>query len=62
MKEDDLKPCPFCGGEPKYLDDPVSRIATIYCRACPCEMALHYGARDDRGKGPIMERWNGRAV
>ena len=55
-----LKPCPFCGGEPGYRDDPISRMATIYCRACPCEMNMFYGTRRDRGEGPIAERWNGR--
>lgn len=56
----ELKPCPFCDMEPVYLDDPISQIATIYCRACPCEMSMFYGTRSDRGEGPIVERWNRR--
>ena len=60
MAKEKLKPCPFCGREPKYITEDASQMVTIYCRACPCEMSMFYGSRADKGEGPIVERWNTR--
>lgn len=57
---EELKPCPFCGGEPGYRDDTISRMATIYCRACPCEMNMFYGTCRDRLSEYVVEAWNRR--
>lgn len=34
---EELKPCPFCGGEAKRNDD-MQRWGDVYCNGCGCNM------------------------
>ena len=39
MKDQELKPCPFCGCKPDILDENIRNeiLFTIYCRDCRCQ-------------------------
>lgn len=69
---DDLKPCPFCGGEAKYWEyederdvfDPISlgwvdtHYFTVHCVGCEsCEIVISRLSKDD-----AVAAWNARAA
>lgn len=55
----ELKPCPFCGGEAKLLRGeipPTRAIAHfIKCQKCGCNLISRYQAND------VISEWNTRA-
>lgn len=53
---DELKPCPFCGGDPimEVLGGTKSPYRTIRCQKCKCDM--HYQPTE----GGAIEAWNTR--
>lgn len=58
MKE--LKPCPFCGGEAKYLDMTNPKII---CTGCEAQINGVYSMIKSRGyKEYLYSLWNRRAV
>ncbi len=62
---DELKPCPFCGGQAKVLIDPDGTPSGIHCKCgaltrflfMPRVVGENFGAVQER----IVERWNRRA-
>ena len=42
MKETELKPCPFCGGEVISEICNITKDFRIYCENCPAEMKLSF--------------------
>jgi Lar family restriction alleviation protein len=50
----ELKPCPFCGGQPKIYGGPYSQEAyTISCNTCSCDLT-------DNDEDSLREQWNTR--
>jgi Lar family restriction alleviation protein len=60
-----LKPCPFCGGKPKYQivdsteDTPNAGGEYIECTKCGASTNLTFPAMDDVKK-IVIEKWNRR--
>lgn len=52
MRDNDLKPCPFCGGKAHF----TTWSNTIYCEKCNMHMMLEITY--DRRK--VVEAWNRR--
>lgn len=57
MTIDDLKPCPFCGGEAELPDGPYGSPVHVYEAKCTACYAL--GAQRDT-KAAAREAWNRR--
>lgn len=61
--ENELKPCPFCGGEAQYLcrnGAHGSIVACVICRDCGAQGAS-YCVRDDIcAKDEAIKAWNRR--
>ena len=51
---DELKPCPFCGGEAKVMD--MGFPYWVYCTKCYAK--VHGGTLDEKDS---IEAWNRRA-
>ena len=74
MNENNLKPCPFCGGEAISQIDHDSRSFTVFCESCPAEikrtfteLGLGDGSFMDfdevaRAMDELVELWNRRAT
>ena len=74
MKETELKPCPFCGGEEVIAEiDNLQNVLHIYCENCVAEIGMDF-VRAGLGDGSFMsfyelkqvmneleEIWNRRA-
>lgn len=59
-----MKPCPFCGGKPKYLtiegeDNPNDGGECIECRKCGASSVVMFPLMDSV-KELLVERWNNR--
>ena len=57
MKETELKPCPFCGGEAK-LEKADMGCWKIKCTKCPCDFGRYWYLR----KRDAKKAWNRRAT
>ncbi len=55
MKSDQLKPCPFCGGE-AYLGESWDKTKNIQCTVCGCS-TVHF-----KNKLDAVECWNQRVL
>lgn len=53
MSQEELLPCPFCGGEP---NGPAHGDTTWWIECPVCEIVT-----DDASKSALIERWNRRA-
>jgi len=56
-----LKPCPFCGGEASLVrNDPEVKgdLFDVVCRSTGC--FLQYGAEWCLPKAEVVKRWNAR--
>ena len=60
---EDLKPCPFCGGEPERIDfdeddgEPENiGGSAITCKRCQCSTAVVFGYKET-----LFSSWNERA-
>ena len=65
MKEEELKPCPFCGGYVQFvMGDPIEGITGIFCHGCRSmtRWAIEMGPRDTYGENARKwtEKWNQR--
>lgn len=57
--EEELKPCPFCGSEPEYVQERVGNDAYrdwVSCRKCWGAVHTHAPAKP----GETIKRWNTR--
>ena len=54
-KIDELKPCPFCGGEARWVQVKTD-VAIVFCAGCGATTAKHF---DIRG---CVESWNTRPI
>ena len=54
--QDELAPCPFCGGKPYMQIRPTARKTKIYSVKCQCG-AMH---RFVDGRYKAVDQWNGR--
>ena len=62
---DNLKPCPFCGGEAEQIyEDPLHNEAYIICSDHNClgYMRIGWGTKDDKAKfiKRLENNWNRR--
>lgn len=61
---DNLKPCPFCGGEAKQHEVPLERLAFIICSDHNClgYMQVGWGKVDDKDwfVKRLRDNWNRR--
>ncbi|CAH0531855.1 hypothetical protein CTH30272_04103 [Allocatenococcus thiocycli] len=55
LREEDLKPCPFCGGEAEILDDLMPYVA---CTECEVSFISNHGYDGDTEYA--AELWNAR--
>lgn len=58
----ELKPCPFCGGQVKFVHDMNSEIIGIRCPDCK-SMTKFYGLPTPKKSetfGETMNRWAGK--
>ena len=65
MKEEELKPCPFCGGYVQFVrGDPIEGITGIFCHGCRAmtRWAIEMGPRETYGENARKwtEKWNQR--
>lgn len=61
MMDKELKPCPFCGGKPKYLSTVRKSgriIYEIWCGNNDCDIGPEVTVWDDKEK--IITAWNRR--
>jgi len=60
MTDNELKPCPFCGGKPQFDEcyDNASKRYSITCFNCGIEMRRWESTED---KSKIIAAWNRRA-
>jgi len=64
MSEDQMKPCPFCGGEAERIDIPTDDEmdenaggSCIQCNRCAASTALHFDRKEN-----LISSWNDRVV
>ena len=55
QKEKKLKPCPFCGGKPRFIRIAQTRYCYIDCSACGAK------TKQIKGEDLTIEAWNRRA-
>lgn len=55
---DDLKPCPFCGGEVEPFIGPFAKSWMFVCHRCGADVCF-YGA--ERSRQLSVAAWNRRA-
>lgn len=67
---DNIKPCPFCGGEAEldtrlhYRDlrhGVVERAVSVYCRQCSAEITVCVPDVPDITGEQVIEMWNKRS-
>lgn len=62
---DELKPCPFCGGNVSIVRDPAAQINEIFCFHCSAhtkwtiKMKPHETYEENQKRW--VEKWNRRA-
>jgi Lar family restriction alleviation protein len=56
---DELKPCPFCGGEPKVVLDESNDRYYVECTKCMAGSKAVYNVKDD-GRPHVIAAWNER--
>lgn len=68
MMENELKPCPFCGGEAKYFNGictewkPARAFCLVYCSECKVKTQdFDDKTGDFEYKSKATEAWNRRA-
>lgn len=60
---DKLKPCPFCGEQPKVYDPKGRRIAWhVFCDNCSCEGPVSFGDELVETRQQAIDTWNRRAT
>lgn len=59
MKDNELKPCPFCGGEAKVIEgyDSMVGVNVYYIECCNCRATFYNG---NSNKNKEIEKWNRR--
>lgn len=69
MGKEDLKPCPFCGGEPEMVYAPINMAINIPCFGVACKKCriligtTKHGVTDFyRSKEDAAEAWNRRTT
>lgn len=60
--EEQLKPCPFCGGEAKvlYIDDLRFHHVVVGCSKCWCEVKKTLGNYEKYDIEKTIKKWNTR--
>ena len=60
---EELKPCPFCGGEAKAFYDDAGGVYEVQCQECGAEpyIGSRSGAPGRRTLGDVIKAWNRRA-
>ena len=60
--QNELKPCPFCGGKPTFIRDPedLSEITGIYCLACKAYVKWSIPVKETDTFGQTMKAWAGK--
>lgn len=60
----DLKPCPFCGGEANYLTENFGEYVWVRCGVCGVQTSKYYKNAIIDGKNGeerVTTAWNRRA-
>lgn len=55
---DELKPCPFCGGEAVAENYIIE--AMVICLGCRVKIVRRHGAKHDKGLPESIAAWNTR--
>ena len=55
MTEEDLMPCPFCGGKAFFSYDKGIQCYAVYCSICDAMIPLYMTPEE------AAKHWNGRA-
>lgn len=60
---EELKPCPFCGGEAEAFYDDAGGVYEVQCQECGAEpyIGSRSGALGMRTLGDVIKAWNRRA-
>lgn len=54
MMYEELKPCPFCGGEAVLISNDKEQLYSVECQSCDC------GTCDHLGPEIAIDVWNRR--
>lgn len=58
---ENLKPCPFCGGEAEVFEEKGGEVVSIACSECGCGTAYMSGASSTEKKiETATQDWNRR--
>lgn len=58
----ELKPCPFCGGEAEFIQERILGLYAVWCKNCKCQTMCQF----DFGEGLEVSKqksayvWNRR--
>ena len=60
MTDDELKPCPFCGGDVELRDEMDGRDETYVIHCNKCHMNFEKFVWRGYGESTVMKEWNRR--
>lgn len=61
MRQPDLKPCPFCGGNPTLRYSLVGKDAYVKCYGCEVATTMYKGIDREGSEQAAVIAWNRRA-
>jgi hypothetical protein len=58
---EELKSCPFCGGEAEIIEGPDGESAYVQCHSMKMHRAIWFSG-DNNASNEVREQWNRRAL
>lgn len=59
--EQELKPCPFCGGNNLGFSEIFDETEVVHCHSCNAEGPF-WGGNDSQSKQEATDKWNTRVT